>query len=51
MTTEDGYDRGAELGCAMCDMTEPHVCPFLYADKMPEPKRSRVLAHLLVVAA
>lgn len=39
------------MGCPDCAAGEPHVCPFLMADAMPEPRRARVLAHLAAVLA
>lgn len=41
------YDEGAALGCPDCAAGEPHVCPFLLADDMPEPRRTAVLEHML----
>lgn len=38
--------RGEALGCPDCASGEPHVCPFLMADLMPEPRRSAVLTHM-----
>lgn len=40
------YARGELLGCPDCAAGEPHVCPFLHADRLPEPRRTRILAHL-----
>lgn len=37
---------GEELGCPDCAAGEPHVCPFLYADQLAEPRRTTILAHL-----
>jgi hypothetical protein len=37
---------GEHLGCPDCAAGEPHVCPYLYADRMPEPRRRTILAHL-----
>ena len=47
MTTqgEHTYARGAELGCPDCLAEEPHCCPFLHADQLPEPQRSWALRH------
>jgi hypothetical protein len=33
------------LGCPD-EAGEPHVCPFIYADAMPEPRRSAILTHV-----
>lgn len=43
---DDGYRRGEELGCPDCASGEPHVCPFLMADAMPEPRRTWALGHM-----
>lgn len=40
------YEEGEALGCPDCTAGEPHACPFEYADRMPEPRRTRVLNHI-----
>lgn len=40
------YDRGVELGCPDCLAFEIHCCPFLWADRQEEPRRSWILRHL-----
>ena len=40
------YERGEELGCPDCAVGEPHVCPYLIADRMPEPQRTSVINHM-----
>jgi hypothetical protein len=41
------YEDGERLGCIDCTAGEPHVCPIRYADAMPEPRRSAIIAHVL----
>lgn len=45
------FEYGEALGCPDCATGEPHVCPFLLADRMPEPRRTRILRHLASVFA
>lgn len=45
------YADGAALGCPDCDAGEPHVCPFLHADRLPEPRRTAVLDHIRAALA
>lgn len=40
------YERGEALGCPDCAAGEVHVCPFLLADRWPEPRRSEALEHM-----
>lgn len=40
------FAQGAELGCPDCKAGEPHVCPFIMADAMDEPRRTAVLEHM-----
>lgn len=40
------FADGEQLGCLDCTAGEPHACPFAMADRMPEPRRSRVLDHM-----
>lgn len=43
------YEQGEQLGCVDCAGGEPHVCPYRYADEMPEPRRTGILRHLVAV--
>jgi hypothetical protein len=40
------YEHGEELGCPTCAAGDPHVCPFLHAAQMDEPRRSRILGRI-----
>lgn len=40
------FAQGAGLGCPDCVAGEPHVCPFIMADGMEEPRRTTVLDHM-----
>lgn len=39
------YTDGAALGCPDCVTGELHCCPFLWANDLPEPQRTRWLRH------
>jgi hypothetical protein len=43
------YEDGERLGCPDCASGEPHCCAVAYAVGLPEPRRERVLTHVLAM--